>query len=77
MPDDDHALARQNAALTRALLEWVASGSRTYRELVDTWRSTCPRHAILEDAQAAGLIDHDGRMNGTVRLTPAGARMLG
>ena len=77
MPDDDHALARQNAALTRALLEWVASGSRTYRELVDTWRSTCPRHAILEDAQAAGLIDHDGGMNGTVRLTPAGARMLG
>ncbi|MGE5169282.1 MAG: hypothetical protein ACM3JC_02785 [Rudaea sp.] len=77
MPDDDDALARQNAALTRALLEWVASAPRTYGELIDTWRSSCPRHAILEDAQAAGLIDHDGRANGIVHVTAAGARMLG
>jgi hypothetical protein len=77
MPDDDDALARQNLALTRALLEWVASAPRTYGDLIETWRSTCPRHAILEDAQVAGLIDHDGCKNGTVRLTAAGARMLG
>jgi hypothetical protein len=76
MPDSDEALERQNAALTRALLEWITSAPRTYCELIDTWRSTCPRHTILEDAEIAGLIRHDGRSGGVVRLTPAGARML-
>ncbi len=76
MPDNDDALARQNAALTRALLEWIASAPRTYAELIDAWHSTCPRHTILEDAQIAGLIDHDGRTDGVVRLSPVGAQRL-
>jgi hypothetical protein len=76
MPDNDDALARQNAALTRALLEWIASAPRTYAELIDAWHSTCPRHTILEDAQIAGLIDHDGRSDGVVRLSHIGVRTL-
>lgn len=76
MPDDDEALVRQNAALTHALLEWIASAPRTYADLLDAWRSTCPRHTILEDAQIAGLLDHDGRSAGIVKLSAAGARLL-
>jgi hypothetical protein len=76
MPDSDEVLERQNAALTRAMLEWVSGAPRTYADLLEAWRSTCPRHTILEDAQIAGLIDHDGRSDGIVRVSAAGRRML-
>ena len=57
MPDSDAELTAQNAALTRQLLEWIAEAPRTYREALDTWRSSCPRHTIWEDALLAGLIE--------------------
>ena len=74
MPDTDAALRRQNAALTRDLLEWVASGARTYHDALEVWRSSCPRHTIWEDALEAGLIDC---RSGRLELTPAGRRVLG
>ena len=73
MPDNHEALARQNSALTRQLLEWIAGGTYTYAEALETWRSSCPRHTIWEDALEAGLIDSDG---GVVRLTAAGRTFL-
>lgn len=76
MPDTDEALMRQNAALTRQMLEWIASGSRSYAEVLDTWRSTCPRHTVWEDAVIAGLVDHGGRRDSIVGLTPAGLATL-
>jgi D-3-phosphoglycerate dehydrogenase / 2-oxoglutarate reductase len=30
-------------ALIRDLLEWVASNDRVYEEVMDLWRTTCPR----------------------------------
>src|SRR5690348_5655743 len=57
MPDSDLELAAQNAALTRQLLQWIADAPRTYDEALDTWRSSCPRHTIWEDALLAGLIE--------------------
>jgi len=76
MPDNDDVLIRQNAALTRDLLRWICSMPRTYAEAIETWRSTCPRHTIWEDAQLTGLVDHDGRPDGLVRLTATGIEML-
>jgi hypothetical protein len=75
MPDTDEALARQNAALTRQLLEWVVGGSRTYAEALETWRSSCPRHTIWEDALGAGLIDRGP--GGALVVTAAGRALLG
>ena len=57
MPDSDIELAAQNAALTRQLLQWIADTPRTYNEALETWRSSCPRHTIWEDALLAGLIE--------------------
>jgi hypothetical protein len=76
MPDTDEALRRQNAALTRQLLEWVAAGAHTYDEALDVWRSSCPRHTIWEDALEAGLIDCAGP-RGRLELTSAGRALLG
>ncbi len=76
MPDSYAQLAAQNAALTRQLLEWIASAPRTYAEALDTWHSHCPRHTIWEDALAAGLVDCDGSREGIVVLTARGRAAL-
>jgi len=76
MPDTDEALTRQNAALTRQLLEWVDAADHTYAEALDVWRSSCPRHTIWEDALAAGLIDIVPGPSRRLRLTASGRTMI-
>ena len=44
-------------ALTLQLLEWISERPRRYADVVDAWRSTCPRLSIWEDACVDGLID--------------------
>jgi hypothetical protein len=53
-------------SLTLQLLEWITSQPRTYPEVLDAWRTFCPRLSIWEDACIAGLIDYD----------PAGSRIV-
>jgi hypothetical protein len=77
MPDSDRTLARQNAALTRQLLEWVASTPRTYTQALEVWRSSCPRHTIWEDALEAGLIDCGDGSSSVLVLTQRGRGLLG
>jgi hypothetical protein len=38
------------------LLEWLASGKRAYEEVMDAWRTSCPRLTVWEDANDRGLI---------------------
>src|SRR5262249_32104324 len=47
------------ALLTRELLEWIANRPRTYADVLDAWRSSCPRLSIWEDACIDGLVDYD------------------
>jgi hypothetical protein len=48
------------AALTRQLLEWLCERPRTYAEVLEAWRTSCPRLSIWEDACLDGLIDSQG-----------------
>jgi len=59
------------------LLEWVSSRERTYEEVMDAWRTSCPRLPVWEDANDFGLIE-TVHVNGRslVRVTPAGASWL-
>jgi hypothetical protein len=59
------------------LLEWVASGERSYEEVMEAWRTSCPRLPIWEDASDRGLVARD-YTNGRclVRITPAGLALL-
>ena len=64
-------------ALILDLLEWLANGERTYREVVDIWRTSCPRLPVWEDANDRGLVAREhvkGRE--VVRITPAGVAYL-
>jgi len=60
-------------------LAWVASRRRTYPEVMDAWRSTCPRHTVWEDALVGGLVQVGGEgplVQSEVTLTPRGRAVL-
>ena len=61
------------SASTLELLTWVRARPRAYEDVVEAWRSNCPRHAVWDDAVTAGLVTagRDG-----VALTEAGMAAL-
>lgn len=61
------------------LVEWVAAGPRAYAELMDAWRTNCPRLTVWEDALADDLIRLEGDAGwgqAAVALTPRGRAAL-
>ena len=68
----------ENKALVLDFLEWVARGPRPYAEVMEAWRTSCPRLQIWEDAVAYGLVTC-ANSNGAgemVSVTAARARVL-
>ena len=43
-------------ASTHELLTWVTARARTYEDVVEAWKSNCPRYAVWDDAVTAGLV---------------------
>jgi len=54
-------------------LKWIACGPRPYAEVMEAWRTSCPRLTIWEDALDRGLVTRRGR---EVAITEAGAALL-
>jgi hypothetical protein len=44
-------------ALVLDLLEWIGPGARPYPEVMEAWRTSCPRLPVWEEANARGQID--------------------
>ena len=44
-------------ALILDLLEWIGAGSRPYAEVMDAWRTSCPRLPVWEDATDRGFVE--------------------
>ena len=63
-------------ALTLQLLEWISSQPRTYADVLDAWRTSCPRLSIWEDACIDGLIDYDPNGSRIVSLSPKGRALF-
>jgi len=40
------------------LLEWIGPGPRPYAEVLEAWRTSCPRLPVWEEANQRGFIDH-------------------
>jgi hypothetical protein len=57
-------------ALILDLLEWLANGERTYEEVMDAWRTSCPRLTVWEDANDRGLIASE-QVNGRRLIRPS------
>lgn len=45
-------------ALILDLLEWLKPRPRPYAEVLEVWRTSCPRLPVWEEANARGYVDH-------------------
>ena len=57
--DQGQAPVRQAATITPLIvefLEWLAAEPRAYAEVMESWRPSCPRLPIWEDAVDRGLV---------------------
>ncbi len=64
--------------LTIDFLTWLAVGPRPYREVMEAWRTSCPRLPVWEDAVDHGLVARTHRAGETplVELTARGRALL-
>lgn len=59
------------------LLEWLKPAPRPYEDVMEAWRTSCPRLTVWEDSIDAGFIEKrhaDGLQ--IVAITDAGLRHL-
>ena len=66
------------APLTLDFLAWLAAEPRDYADVMEAWRTSCPRLTIWEDAIDAGLVArlHVPGQPIRVGLSPAGEALL-
>ena len=64
-------------ALILDLLEWLATRERSYEEVMEAWRTSCPRLPVWEDANDRGLVTRN-EINGRciVGVSPSGRALL-
>ncbi len=71
-------MADSTDPLVLDLVEWIAREPRLYSEVIETWRTSCPRLTIWEDAVDQGFVTREASA-GTgvgVAVTEGGAQLL-
>ena len=65
-------------ALIVDLLQWVGREPRAYAEVMEAWRTSCPRLPVWEEANARGFLEqrHLGGAGAIVVVTAKGRRHL-
>jgi hypothetical protein len=59
------------------LLEWLVKRDRSYEDVMDAWRTSCPRLPVWEDANDRGLVMKEqvqGRC--IVKITSSGLALV-
>jgi hypothetical protein len=49
-------MAETSDPLVLDLVEWIAREPRLYSDVIETWRTSCPRLTIWEDAVDRGYV---------------------
>src|ERR1700712_130036 len=64
-------------SLVLDLVEWIAREPRLYSEVIEAWRTSCPRLTIWEDAVNCGYVAREV-IAGSVKvaITKSGAKFL-
>ena len=64
-------------ALVFDLLEWLSTRERSYHEVMDAWRTSCPQLPVWEDANDRRLVTRE-EINGrwVVGVSPSGRALL-
>ncbi len=65
-------------ALVIELLEWIGPRARPYAEVMDAWRTSCPRLPVWEEANARGYIirEHVAGSEALISVSPNGRDFL-
>ena len=65
-------------ALILDLLEWIGPKERPYSEVMDAWRTSCPRLPVWEEANERGFIvrHHRDGFGTFVSVTSVGLQFL-
>ena len=64
-------------SLIADLLAWLAARERSYEEVMDAWRTSCPKFPVWEDANDRGLVTKVRVGDGlVVRVTASGIAHL-
>jgi hypothetical protein len=60
------------------LLEWIGREQRSYADVIDAWRTSCPRLTVWEDAMDRGFAtrEHAKGREVMIRLTESGREFL-
>jgi D-3-phosphoglycerate dehydrogenase / 2-oxoglutarate reductase len=60
------------------LLEWIGPATRPYADVLEVWRTSCPRLPVWEEANARGYVTrlHERGQTARVALTPVGREYL-
>lgn len=70
---EETTLSDEIEPLILDMLEWIARSPRAYGDVMDAWRTSCPRLTVWEDACDRGLVRREGPM---VVLTESGVGLL-
>ena len=78
MPPTPPSVGDSPESVILDLLEWIGSSGRPYDEVLDTWRTSCPRLPVWEDANDRGFIDrkHDPSRGAYVTVSADGVVQL-
>ena len=65
-------------ALVLDLLEWIGDRPRPYAEVMEAWRTSCPKLPVWEEANARGFLAHETKLGvgALVLLTAHGRTYL-
>ena len=65
-------------ALILDLLEWIGPRPRPYAEVIEAWRTSCPRLPVWEEANERGFIErrYEQDVGVFVSVTTAGSAFL-
>ncbi len=68
----------ENKELIIDLVSWISKQARPYEDVMEAWRTSCPRLTIWEDATEFGLIERatNEASEPIVRITPKGRSFL-
>jgi hypothetical protein len=73
MPPQEKA---EHEPLILDLVEWVARKPRLYAEVMEAWRTSCPRLPVWEDAVDRGFVERQSGGVELVSVTAAGLDYL-
>ncbi len=68
----------ENVSLVADLVSWIAREPKPYRDVMDAWKTSCPRLSIWEDAVDCGFLERelDTDQVPMVRVTEKGLEFL-